>query len=154
MRMDDDELLTPASNIHGELSFLQEHENVDLVGLQAKHRHPERAAAINDRIRMNKNLIIPAGTKIGDRVVLYKPTNIYLVRTNSLRKVGYDPNIRMIDHHEFFYRAAGQIVCAQDPKAYVFHCHNHFEGKDYSTYRSHSSGDAAYIAKKHGQHYQ
>jgi hypothetical protein len=57
--------------------------------------------------------------------------NIFLARTEKIRQVGYDPNIRVIDHHEFFYRAAGKIVCVIDPEAYVFHCHNHFEKEDY-----------------------
>lgn len=32
MRMDDDELLTPLSNIYDELSFLKSHKDIDLVG--------------------------------------------------------------------------------------------------------------------------
>ena len=154
MRLDDDELLTPASNIHGQLRFLQAHNEVDLVGLQAKHHNPERGAAAYSRIRMNRRLIMPAGTDIDGREVVYKTPNVFLARTNSLLKVGYDPNIRVIDHHEFFYRAAGEIVCVQDPHAYILHCHNHFEKKKYSTYRGDFSDDSAYIAQKHGRDYR
>ena len=154
MRLDDDELLTPASNIHGQLTFLQKHNEIDLVGLQAKHIRPERGAAGYSRIRMNKSLIIPASTVIDGREVVYKTADLFLVRTDSYRKVGYDPNIRMIIHQEFFYRAAGQIVCVQDPCAFILHCHNHFAKKNYAKYRSDYSGDIAYIAKKHGRSYR
>ncbi len=154
MRLDDDELLTPRSNVHGQLKYLQKHPEVDLVGLQATHRRPEKRAARSARIRMNKPLKIPAGSVIDGLQVLYKPVNVYVVRTDSLRKVGFDPNIRMIDHHEFFYRAAGQIVCVQDPHAYVMHCHNLFEKADYSIPRGDIRSDAEYIAKKHGAKYQ
>lgn len=154
MRMDDDELLTPRTNVHGQLAYLQRHPEVDLVGLQATHRKPEKRAARSARVRMNKKLLIPAGTVIDGREVIYKPINVYIVRTDSLRKVGYDPNIRMIDHHEFFFRAAGQIVCVQDPHAYVMHCHNLFEKAAYSIPRGDIRGDSEYIARKHGNDYR
>ena len=77
--------------------------------------------------RMKKELIITCGTVIDGREVVYKAPNVFLIRTKSLRKVGYDPNIRMLDHHEFFIRAAGVLVCVQDRSAYIMHCHNHFE---------------------------
>ena len=154
MRLDDDELLTPASNIHGQLAFLQKHNEVDLVGLQAKHIRPERGAAGYSRIRMNRSLIIPAGTLIDGREVVYKTADLFLVRTASYRKVGYDPNIRMTIHQGFFYRAAGQIICVQDTHAFILHCHNHFAKKNYAKYRADYSGDVAYIAKKHGGGYR
>ena len=150
MRMDDDELLTPESNIHEQLAYLQKHSEVDLVGIQAKHHHPERGAAGYSRIRMNRRLTIPAGTVVDGREVVYKTANIFVARTDMLRKVGYDPNIYLIDHHEFFYRAAGQIVCVQDPHSYVLHCHNHFEKGDREGYRERLQQDMQYISRKHG----
>ena len=152
MRMDDDELLTPKSNIHVQLSYLQSHPMVDLVGVQPSFRNPEKAAAVYSGIKMRKQLVIPAGTIIDGREVVYKTPNIYLARTEKVREVGYDPNIRMIDHHEFFYRAAGQIVSVQDPHSYVMHCHNRFE-KEYDLYRRDTLSDARYIRMKHGRQY-
>ena len=102
---------------------------------------------------MNKELKIPAGTVIDGRVVVYKPANVYLVRTGMLRKVGYDPNIRMIDHNEFFYRAAGEIVSVMDLGAYVMHCHNWFEEREYEEWRGDYLGDVRYIEGKYGRGY-
>lgn len=155
MRMDDDELLTPNTSIHRHLIYLQLHPEVDLVGIQAKHDNPRRAAEKMRLIRMNHKLIIPFGTIIDGKEVVYKTPNVYLARTKSLRIVGFDPNIRMIDHHEFFYRAAGKIVCVQDSDAYVMHCHNRFENpKEYGKYRSDIKADYVYIRKKHGANYK
>ena len=154
MRMDDDELLTPGSKIHKQLCYLQNNDNVDLIGLQATNRYPEKMAARNKRIRMNRKLKITAGTIIDGLEVLYKPVNVYLARTEALRRVGFDPQIRMIDHHEFFWRAAGEIVCVQDPRAYVMHCHNLFEKDDYNRYREDIAVDVRYIATKHGADYR
>ena len=154
MRMDDDELLTPASCIHDQLSFLQQHAEVDLAGIQAKHHHPERGAQTYSRIRMSKRLIIPAGTVIDGREVVYKTANVFVARSDSLREVGYDPQIYIIDHHEFFFRAAGQIVCVQDRKASIFHCHHYFAKKKEEEFRLNKlSDDTQYIASKHGPGY-
>ncbi|MBR3158559.1 MAG: hypothetical protein IKF14_05585 [Atopobiaceae bacterium] len=146
MRYEDDAVLTPKSRVHDQLAYLQEHPQVDLCGIQAV-ANPERGAARYAAIRMTKPLIIPAGTEIDGRQVVYKTTNWFVARTESLRKVGYDPNIRMIDHHEFFYRTAGEIVCVQDPHAFAYHCHNMFDWR-YRPYRSDYRGDQVYIAAK------
>lgn len=146
MRMDDDFLLTPHSNIHGQLRFLQAHPEVDLSGIQPS-APPEKSAEQYNRIKMKKELLIPAGTVIDGHIVAYKVPNCFLARTEKLRLVGYDPNIRMIDHHEFFTRAAGVIVSVQDPHAYIDHCHNRFD-RDYAKYRGDTAGDAAYIRQK------
>ena len=77
-----------------------------------------------------------------------KVTNLFLVRTEPYKRLGYDDRIRMIDHHEFFMRAAGNIVSAMDISASVFHYHNPFDAH-YSPYRSDYLNDAAYIREKY-----
>ncbi len=48
-------------------------------------------------------LKIPNGTVVDeDHIVFGKVPNIFLARTESVKKVGWDDNIRMIDHHVFF----------------------------------------------------
>lgn len=147
MRMDDDELLTPASNVHLQLKYLQTHAQVDLVGIQPTKKARESAAGYG-KVVMNKSLLIPAGTVIDGKTTVYKPPNVFVARTDKVRMVGYDPNIRMLDHHEFFYRAAGVIVCVQDEEAYVLHLHYRFN-RDYLPYRKDFEGDKRYIRAKH-----
>ncbi len=66
----------------------------------------------------------------------------------QLREVGYDANIHILDHYDFFYRAAGKIVCVQDPHAYVMHCHNRFD-KNYNRFRNDTETDGKCIERKH-----
>ena len=100
MRMDDDELLTPSTRVHDQLSFLQKHQEVDLAAVQMGHRRPKRKAELYSQMAMSKRLAIPVHTSIEGHEVVFKTPNVFLSRTESLRRVGYDPNIRMIDHHE------------------------------------------------------
>lgn len=159
-RMDDDELLTPLSKVNEELNFLEEHNEIDLVGIQACSapfpEKPQNKAKRYMRFNMRnapKPLIIPHMTKIDeDHYVVGKISNTFLVRTDKYKQIGYDDNIQRIDHHEFFYRAAGNIVSAMDTSAFVFHYHNWFD-RHYTHFRDQTAEDMKYIRKKHGNSY-
>lgn len=155
VRMDDDELLTPFTGFHKELQFLLEHPEVDLVGVlpfnlpmctSLKEVLVEYYKHSMDRAP--KKLKIPHLTWIDEsHNVLGKTANIFIARTDRFKEIGYDDNIRMIDHHEFFYRAAGNLVSVQNHKAFVFHYHNQFD-RHYDKYRSDIAGDKRYIRWK------
>ncbi len=156
MRLDDDMLLTPFSNIHGQLRFLNRHKQIDLSAVQACSSPvlppPKQVAAQYLPFSMSnapRPLIIPHKTKVDDsHYVLGKTSNIFLIRTDKYKSLGYDDNIRVIDHHEFFFRAAGVLVAATDVDAFVFHYHNRFD-KRYAAYRSDYLADKLYIKQKH-----
>ncbi len=158
MRIDDDMLLTPLTNIHDQLTFLNHHLTIDLVAVQACSPpilpSPQEAAKGYLKFNMKhapKPLLIPHKTKIDDtHYVLGKTCNIFLIRTDKYRTIGYDNHIRIIDHHEFFWRAAGVLVAATDISAFVFHYHNRFD-VHYSSYRSDYRHDVKYIKEKHLQ---
>ena len=156
MRMDDDELLTRRSKIEKELQFLQKHPEVDLVGfgvLQAPYcRSTCESAKLYYGQSMNrapKALLIPHMTPIDkEHIVVGKVPNIFLARTDKIKAIGYDDQIRMIDHNEFFMRAAGHIVSVMNPYTAVFHYHNMFD-RNYQKYRNDIATDQIYIAMKH-----
>lgn len=152
IRMDDDELLTPLSNFGKHLEFLIQHQEVDLVGVLPFefpfNKSMSDIAALYYRQPMNdapKRLKIPHMKPIEDYVVVGKPANIFIARTEKMREVGYDDNIRMIDHNDFFYRAAGHIVSVLDEKSFVFHYHDRFN-RYYQRYREDVEKDRIYIA--------
>lgn len=155
IRMDDDELLTPYTGFGRQLNFLREYPFVDLVGVlplsPPKCEPPEQVAEMYYRQPMNdapKRLKIPHMSRIDDRhVVVGKPANIYIARTERVREIGYDDHIRMLDHDEFFYRAAGNLISVLDHTAFVFHYHNRFD-KEYQKYRENVEGDRRYIEQK------
>ncbi|MBQ2690151.1 MAG: hypothetical protein IJG05_08760, partial [Solobacterium sp.] len=63
------------------------------------------------------------------------------------REVGFDENIKVIDHHEFFWRAAGIITSAAALDTVVFHRHNPYL-RHYLQYRSDYRTDLDYIRRK------
>lgn len=155
IRLDDDELLTPFSNFHEHLHFLMNHPEVDLVGVMPYNLNSftelEQNAIPYYRQKMAgapKPLRLPHGLMIDGRYrVLGKVPNIFIVRTDGYKTIGYDDNIRMLDHNDFFFRAAGNLVSVLDVKSFVFHYHNRFN-TIYQKYRSDVAGDRKYIAQK------
>lgn len=155
IRMDDDELLTPYTNFHGQLRFLMAHPEVDVaaVGYIPLPRCPSLEQTARQFYAQTMQdaplpLKIPHLTPVDKtHVVVGKPPNIFIARTESIRSVGYDEKIRMIDHNEFFFRAAGVLVSVFDPTTYVLHRHDRFN-KDYEKYRMDVRGDVAYIREK------
>lgn len=154
IRLDDDELLTPYSRFDVHLRFLMTAQQVDLIGVlplsPLSHGPLERIAQQYYRQPMqipHRKLKIPHMTRIGEYTVVGKAPNIFIVRTDKMKEIGYDDHIRMIDHNEFFYRAAGNLVSALSPVSYVFHDHNRFN-EAYQKYRADVEGDRRYIARK------
>lgn len=154
IRLDDDMLFVPQTHFPDLLRLLQEHEEVDMASVTCE-KPLQKSADGYLRINMGKPMKIPVGTKIGKNcIVSAKVPNCFVARTESVREVGYDPNIRLMDHQEFFFRAAGKIVAVIDPTSYILHCHNPFDWR-YRPYRSDIRGDAIYIWKKHaGENYR
>ena len=155
VRLDDDEMLTPFTKVERQIKFLREHPEMDLVGILPynlpKYRSLKKVAELFYNQPMNyapKKLIIPHLTEIDEtHVVVAKTPNIFVARTDKIKEIGYDDNIRMIDHNEFFYRAAGNIVSVLDKTAFVLHFRNWFD-THYNKYRSDYQGDVVYIREK------
>ena len=154
MRMDDDELLTRHVNLASELHFLHSHPEIDLVGMPCidacKPISVKKSIRTYSKFDMREAplpLKIPNGTVADENHIVFgKVPNIFLARTESVKEVGWDDNIRMIDHHDFFFRAAGILVSVLSTNSVVFHNHNFFS-PHYNRYRSDWKGDAAYLRR-------
>lgn len=155
LRLDDDMLLTRRTDIYNQLIFLENNKKVDLVGFSCitapKCESPEKNAKQYFGITYNKPMIMEHLSKIdNNHIVVAKSQNIFIARTQQIRKLGWDDNIRMIDHNEFFYRACGEIVSVISPYSPIFHRHNPFD-RNYMKFRSDTKGDAKYILEKHSK---
>ena len=152
MRMDDDELFTCRTKLVQQLHFLKNHEDIGLVGF-----------GVRDSLRWNslkkryntyaKQTMHNAGratsvapmTRIDEaHVVFAKVPNVFLARTELVKKVGYDNNVRMLDHNDFFFRASGVIVSVLAEDTIIYHRHNFFD-KGYMMFRNDTARDLQII---------
>ena len=155
MRMDDDELLTLKTCLGDQVHFLEKHPEIDLVGFctltAIRCKNPDEEVSKFTSFSMRgapKPLRIPHMTQIdGNHFVMGKVPNLYVARTDKVRSVGWDENLRMLDHQDFFWRAAGNLVSVIALGTAVFHYHNPFQ-KHYQKYRQDVEGDREYITQK------
>lgn len=155
MRLDDDLLLTPYSKISEQLAFLQSHSQVDIAAIQMSTapelKAPEVCAVEYIKQPMDdapNKLLIPHMTQLDKtHYVVGKSPNVFVARTDKIREIGYDDHIRMIDHNEFFYRAAGKLVAVMDVSAWTYHSHNRYD-RNYTVFRTDYQGDLQYIREK------
>lgn len=109
MRMDD-ELLTVKTCLGAQVKFLEMHPEVDLVGFctltAIRCMNPDEEVSRFTSFSMKgapKPLRIPHMTQIdGNHFVMGKVPNLYVARTDKVRSIGWDENIRMLDHQDFF----------------------------------------------------
>lgn len=156
VRTDDDHLLSPHTKIHEHLKYLMLSSDVDLISFLPynstcpKNWQTAGKAFLKETMAESPNALrTPHGTLIDNKyIVLGKTPNVFIARTDAFREIGYDDNIRMTDHFEFFFRAAGKIVSVLSLDSFVLHHHNHYKRR-YRKYRGDIKDDVAYILKKH-----
>ena len=156
LRLDDDELLTRKTYLGRQIKFLDNHNEIDIVGFctltAIRCKNPVNEVSTFTGFTMSdarKPLKIPHMTQIdGTHFVMAKVPNILLARTDKIRSIGWDNNIRMLDHQNFFWRAAGNLVTVIALETVVFHYHNPFD-KHYQKYREDVIEDRKYIAEKY-----
>lgn len=161
VRMDDDVLLTPYTQIHKHLKFLKENTDIDLVGVMMNNSHrlenwqsKSKGYFAENMEGAPKALKIPHGTFLDNNyVVLGKVPNVFITRTEKYQALGYDDNIRMIDHFEFFFRAAGNLVSVLSLDSFALHYHNPFN-KRYRKFRSDIGKDSTYIKGKYPDYFR
>ena len=94
-------------------------------------QNPDKAVSEFTRFSMKdapKPLLIPHMTQIdGNHFAMGKVPNLYVARTEKVRSIGWDNNIRMLDHQDFFWRASGNLVTVITLGTAVFHYHNPFQ---------------------------
>jgi len=99
--------------VGGEVLYLPFYRKIDYSG---GGLHPTTAKSV-----------LPAGSEIGGLTVHDKVANFYVARTESIRKVGWDPAIKRIDHADFFTRAKGVLVTVFDPAFKILHARTPFD---------------------------
>lgn len=146
---DDDAIFTKGSDWEGALGYLEQFPDVDLVGARLIELPTMRY------LTYSADPLFPGhapfkrrvGEQIGGLPVQAMIPQAYAARTAAVRRIGWDENLRMVDHRDFFSRAAGTVVAVASPDLTVLHCRTTFD-KHYTAYRNDVATDLAYLARK------
>ena len=150
LNLDDDFLFYSATALGDALAILERHREIDLLGgtvidLPLFITHDFRGAGL---FPTNAGPKIAPGTRIGPAVVMDKVANFFLARTDSVRSVGWDPALKLVEHADFFTRARGRIVSAHWDGWRILHRRDPFD-RDYLEFRQNLGSSLAHLERKY-----
>ncbi len=147
--VDDDFVFGSHSHISRPLRWLEVHPQVDICAGQPVDLPDLR------RPRYDLRGLYPGappprvawGDVIGGMRVHAVVPNFFLGRTDSVRRVRWDPALKRIDHLDFFSRASGDLVSVLDPGWLAYHAKTPFDAR-YMAHRTNFAQDQAALARK------
>ena len=151
LTLDDDFLFDRQTDLAAALSILDEHREIDLlsgevVDLPLFIKHDSRGSRLFPTDAAPK---ISEGTRIGPAEVMEKVPNFFVARTDAVRPIGWDPELKLLEHADFFTRARGRIVSARWGGWRILHCRDPFD-RTYREFRDNLAASQARLRQKYG----
>lgn len=148
--LDDDFIFYRRSGLRAAFAAMQRYPEVDLMGgavIQLPHFRiaDYRAAGLYPTTAQP---VRPIGSAIGPFTIYDKVPNFYIARTERLRRVDWDPQIKRMDHADFFTRARGVLVSVYNPQLRCFHAQTPFDRR-YMQHRSDLAADIALLRQRY-----
>ncbi len=149
MILDDDFVFYRATRLERALDVLDRQPRIDVIGGQLidlpylRFREPPLGRIFPTRATPRE----PIGSTIDGLLVCDKVANFYVARTDALRKVGWTPALRRLDHADFFTRALGILVCVFDRELRAFHAQTPFDTA-YMAHRTDIAADQMVLAAR------
>lgn len=127
--LDDDFVFYRKTQILSLIRWLDEHPQVDIVGGEVvnlpEYQVPDyRQAGL---LPTSSKPLYPDGALIDGLRVYSKIANFYLGRTQTVQKVGWNADLKLAEHTDFFTRAVGVLTTVMDPSMKVLHAKERFD---------------------------
>jgi glycosyltransferase involved in cell wall biosynthesis len=149
MMLDDDFVFFHATQLGRALGKLERQPRIDLLGGQLidlpylRFREPPLGRIFPTRAVPRE----PIRSTIDDLLVCDKVANFYIARTDAVRRVGWTPQLRRVDHADFFTRALGVVVSVFDRELRAFHAQTPFD-LAYMAHRNDVERDSLVLAAR------
>ncbi|MDY6055276.1 glycosyltransferase [Micrococcus sp.] len=146
---DDDHVLSRATRLHEVIDYLRRNPEVDIVGMGLMNL-PERRVADVGTDRMTAGTLPPLrehGELVDGLPVRLMVAQNYVARTASLRRIGWDEGVRMLDHRDFFHRASGRLLTVLDLSVGAYHVRTPYR-REYMRHRRDHAADREYLQRK------
>ncbi len=127
--LDDDFVLYQHTNLPEAVRLMEEHPQIDIMGGEVINLpfftkityHNAELYPTESRSTM------PPGSYIGGLPVYDKVANFFIGRTNRVRLVRWDPQLKRMDHADFFTRAKGLLTTVFNPEMRCVHAKTPFD---------------------------
>jgi glycosyltransferase involved in cell wall biosynthesis len=149
LMLDDDFVFYRRSALDETLAVLDEHPRIDLVGglvvdLPLGSRIDYRTTPL---FPTETPAVVAPGTRIGGLPVYDKVANFFVGRTERIRQVGWDPELRRVEHRDFFTRARGVLTSVFNSEFRCLHAKGYFDA-DYLSRRYDLAASQALLADR------
>lgn len=148
--LDDDFVFYRHTRLGQALALMEQHSAIDIMGgavvnlpfftvgdYQKAGLYPTAAAPTH-----------PPGTRIAGLPTLDKVANFFLARTNRLRLIEWDTNLKLVEHADFFTRARGILTTVYNKNLRCLHARTPFD-KTYMGKRNDYLPYVVYLQKKY-----
>ncbi len=129
LTLDDDFVISRRTDLGRAVATMQGNAEIDILG-GAVINLPDLTIVDYSTVRLlpgHAEPIHPGGSRIAGLPVRLKVPNFFMGRTERVAKVGWDDELKFLDHADLFSRACGRLVTVQDSKFLVFHGRNPFD---------------------------
>jgi len=144
---DDDIVFSAALGLTQAMAYLDATPEVDIVGIMRVEL--PRWYAIDhgpDELFPGQPPLRQWGDLVNGLPVRHMIEQVYLARTASLQRVRWDERLRMVDHRDFFSRAAGRLVTVWDSSHWAYHARTPFDA-GYTAYREDTRADLEMLGR-------
>lgn len=148
--LDDDFVFYRHTRLGQALALLEQHPTIDIMG-GAVVNLPFFTTADYQKATVYPTAAAPTyhpGTLIGDLPTLNKVANFFLARTDRLRLVEWDSNLKLVEHADFFTRAKGILTTVYNKNLRCLHARTPFD-KTYMGKRNDFLPYVVYLQKKY-----
>lgn len=148
--LDDDFVAYRGTRLGRVVRTLRQQPRLDLVGGRVIDLPLWTArGSLRDRVYpTERQPLVPLGTRLGDAEVCDKVPNFFVARTERLRQVGWDAQLKRVEHADFFTRARGVLVTGFDPGFSCLHAQAPFDA-EYMRKREDYAADEALLRARH-----
>jgi hypothetical protein len=127
--LDDDFAFYRHTALATSLATIRGHPDIDILGGEVVNlpdftTHDYSWVVYPDRGGSPRH---PHGSEIADLPVRHKVPNFFIGRTETVRRVGWTEELKVMEHNEFFTRAHGVLTTVSDPRLRVLHAKNPFD---------------------------
>jgi hypothetical protein len=129
--LDDDVVFSRHTRLGPALARMERYPEIDIMGGQLielpfmnARGSPEAADAI---FTTDARPVVPLGSSVGGLTVCAKVPNFFLARRDRLTLVPWDPQLKQLEHSDFFTRALGTLTTVFNPDLKCLHARTPFD---------------------------
>jgi glycosyltransferase involved in cell wall biosynthesis len=149
LSLDDDFIFYANTKIEESFDVIRNNSEIDLIGGKVVNLPFFRVSSAGGII-YNQTSDDNIERKISSFQVVKKVPQFFIARTEKIKAIGWDEDIKRLDHGVFFSRLNGKVTSVFNPNFTILHARTPFD-KDYLEYRLDFEEDLTIINQKYFQ---